>query len=109
MGEGEWEHSKFGCLNDIGTCVITWFLPCLTFGQNADNADVTSCIVGSIIFFVPFLNIYCLAKTRGAVRDKYGIDGSFIGDLICVVCCTFCTLIQEAQQLKEPGQGIDRD
>ena len=40
-------------------------VPCVTFGQNAEAAGVTSCVMGGLAMFVPLLNLYCLIKVRG--------------------------------------------
>lgn len=101
----DWGHGLFSCMDDCGVCIITWLLPCITFGQNAEAVGETSCLMGALALFVPLLDIYCLWKVRGAVREKYGIEGSVINDLICVLLCPLCTIIQEAQQIKEGGGG----
>ena len=31
----DFQSGLFGCFNDCGLCLITYFLPCITFGQNA--------------------------------------------------------------------------
>ncbi len=32
---GEWQYGLCGCFNNCGICIVTYFLPCLTAGQNA--------------------------------------------------------------------------
>jgi len=107
---GEWAHGLFGCLDDIGTCIIAWFVPCVTFGQNAEAAGTaSSCLIGGILFFIPLVNLICLIQTRGAIREQHGIEGSLVGDLFAICCCTLCALVQEAQQVKDgTGGGISR-
>lgn len=107
---GEWAHGLMGCLDDCGTCLITWFLPCLSFGQNAEAAGTAgSCLVGGILFLIPLVNIVCWIKTRGAIREKYGIEGSLFNDLFAICCCPLCALVQETQQCKSgPGGAVER-
>jgi len=100
---GDWAHGLMGCFDDFGTCIIAWFLPCITFGQNAEAAGVTSCLIGALLFFVPLVDIVCWVQIRGAIREQHGIDGSLIGDLLAILCCPLCAIVQEAQQVKEGG------
>ena len=30
---GNWSHGLCGCFDNIGICVVTYFVPCVTFGQ----------------------------------------------------------------------------
>ena len=53
--------------------------------------------------------IYPSIHLPGAIREKYGIDGSVFNDVICILCCGLCTIIQEAQQCKQaPGEAVER-
>jgi len=42
---------------------------------------------------------------RSLVRQKFGIDGNIIGDLIAACCCMPLTVMQEARELKRQGAG----
>ena len=55
--------------------LITYFIPCYTAGKNAEGVGET-CLTHGILFFVPFVNIYCGAVIRGKIREKKGIDVS---------------------------------
>jgi Cys-rich protein (TIGR01571 family) len=58
---------------------------------------------------VPLLNLYCLISVRGRIREKYGIEGSLVNDLLAICCCPLCAMIQSARQVKmQPGQGVQR-
>jgi len=106
---GEWAKGTFACMDSCGTCIVTMFVPFVTFGKNAEAAGVTSCLMGGLSMFVPLLNLYCLIKVRGAIREKYGIEGSVVKDIACILCCGFCSIIQEAAQVAQaPGEAVDR-
>ena len=47
---GEWQHGIFGCFNNCGVCILTFFLPCVTAGQNAEA-------VGKVRFSSSLMNI----------------------------------------------------
>merc|ERR1740136_537347 len=84
---GEWAHGLMGCCDDIGTCLISWVVPCLSFGQNAEAAGTaSSCLIGGVLFLIPLVNIVCWIKTRGAIREKYGIEGSVVNDIFAICC-----------------------
>merc|ERR1712025_129647 len=95
------------CCDDLGTCIIAWLAPCVSFGQISEAVGTSSCFMGGILFLIPLVNIICWIKNRGAVREQHGIDGSLIGDLFAICCCPLCALVQEAQQVKTGG-GVQR-
>ena len=49
---------------------MTFFVPCITFGKNAESAGVTSCMLGTLAFLVPLVNLFCLVKVRGEYWAK---------------------------------------
>ncbi|KAH9509756.1 Cell number regulator 3 [Bulinus truncatus] len=97
----EWQHGLFGCFSNIGLCLITYFVPCYTFGKNAEAVG-DSCLLCCLVFFVPFLNVLGLLSVRGKIRSSRNIGGSIITDFLAVMCCTFCALVQEAQEVQAP-------
>lgn len=109
-GAGEWQHGLCGCFDNCGLCLLTYIVPCYTFGKNAEAVG-ESCILYGLAFFVPLLNLFCLASVRGKIRDSKGIDGSFIGDLLVHFCCPLCALTQDAQEVGSvcAGQALSMD
>lgn len=104
----DWAFGMFSCLDDIGLCCITYFVPCLTFGQLAEKLG-EDCMPYGLALLVPLLNIYCLITVRGRVREKFGIEGSMVKDFLAFCCCPICALVQSARQVKlEPGEAIPR-
>ena len=78
------------------TGIITWFVPCYTFGKNAEQLG-ESCVMYGLSLLVPILNLWCRTQIRGKIREQKGIEGSCIKDLLCVMFCDPCALIQEAR------------
>ncbi len=78
------------------TGIITWFVPCYTFGKNAEQLG-ENCLMYGLSYIVPILNIWCRTQIRGKIREQQGIDGSCINDLLCVLFCDLCALVQEAR------------
>ncbi|XP_070556398.1 uncharacterized protein [Ptychodera flava] len=111
---GNWDFGLFGCFGDCGLCILTYFLPCVVFGQNAKGVG-DSCCMACLCFFVPVGNLICALKTRGKVRARHDISGSCPGDCVTYLFCGLCAIVQEARQLKMgvkvvvPEQSISRD
>ncbi|KAH3753136.1 uncharacterized protein LOC127848642 isoform X2 [Dreissena polymorpha] len=97
---GDWSHSLFGCFDDFGLCIIAYFVPCVTFGQNAEAIGEGSCLTCGICYLVPVLNFFIAVKVRGRVRESKGIQGSLLGDCAAIFFCPLCALVQEAQEVK---------
>jgi Cys-rich protein (TIGR01571 family) len=95
---GEFQKGLFGCFGDITTCIISFFVPCLQFGRNAE-AIGENCLTYGLSQIVPILGLYCRAMVRGKIRDQKSIPGSCLMDLILILFCYSCTLAQEGQEL----------
>ena len=104
----EWGKGLFSCFDDIGLCLLSFFLPCITFGKTMEAMGKSSCILGAVYFWIPLLNLICWIQLRGAIRDKYNIDGGIVGDLFAICCCPPCALVQENQQVGATGGDIIR-
>lgn len=98
----EFNHGLFGCFDNMGLCIITYFVPCYTFGKNSEAVG-DSCMMCGLLYFVPIANIVALMSVRGKIREKDNIDGSCLGDIAVIMCCHPCGLVQEAQQVQGPG------
>ena len=65
--------------------------------------------MGALLFFVPCVNLYCLAKNRKLVRERDNIDGGFGMDCLLSWFCSCCVLIQAKRQVfHEMGGDIER-
>lgn len=106
---GEWQHGLFGCFDNCMVCIVTYFVPCYSFGKVAESVG-ESCLLCGLVTFVPLVNIFCAAKIRGKVRENKGIEGGFVNDLLMSCCCFFCSVAQEAQEMNAVGsQSITRE
>ncbi|GFS27044.1 protein PLANT CADMIUM RESISTANCE 3 [Elysia marginata] len=98
----EFKHGLFGCFDNMGLCVITYFVPCYTFGKNQEKLGENCLLCGLAYLFFP-LDVIFHTMARGKIRESKNIEGSTITDLLTVCCCRCCALIQESQELEEPG------
>ena len=98
----DWQHGLCGCFDNFGVCIITYFVPCYTFGKNAEAVG-ENCVLCALAMFVPLLNLICGATIRGKVREQKGIEGGFCGDLMTTWCCFLCSQVQIAQEMNSMG------
>jgi Cys-rich protein (TIGR01571 family) len=84
-------------------CIITYFVPCLTAGQNAAAVGKGCCLWGFLSILGP-IGIFTRAKVRGMIRESKGIDGSFGMDCVMHMFCAICALVQEKNELDGGGQ-----
>ncbi|ESP00582.1 hypothetical protein LOTGIDRAFT_203561 [Lottia gigantea] len=94
-----WQHSIFGCFDNLGVCIITYFVPCYTFARTSEQVG-ESCLLCGILYFIPLVDIFAVVSVRGKVREHKGIGGSCLEDLLYHVFCHPCALVQEAQEMQ---------
>lgn len=106
---GDWKHGLCGCFDNLGVCIITYFVPCYTFGKNAEAVGESCILCGILYIFWPF-NLIFGTIVRGKVRDRQGIPGSGIKDFFTHFCCPCCAVIQEGQEVRHmTGHAIARE
>jgi len=108
MAEGagnEWKNGLFGCFDDFGLCIMTFFLPCLTAGKNGE-ANGQSCFLCGIMPILGCIGLIGLAQLRTMTRESKGIEGSCFMDFIILMFCSCCALVQESKELSGfvPGE-----
>merc|ERR1712062_15665 len=99
---GEWNEGLFGCFNNCGICIITYFLPCVTAGQVAESTNRNCCLWG-FLSMLGCIGVYTMAVVRGDIRETNGIQGSFGSDCLIMWFCAPCGLCQEAAQVQGTG------
>ncbi|WAQ94646.1 hypothetical protein MAR_007117 [Mya arenaria] len=70
---GEWQNGLFGCFSNCGVCIMTYFLPCVTAGKNAEAVGKGCCLWGFLSILGP-IGIYTRAQVRQLIREQKGID-----------------------------------
>ncbi|XP_041365523.1 protein PLANT CADMIUM RESISTANCE 3-like [Gigantopelta aegis] len=100
---GEFSNGLFGCFNNCSLCIITYFVPCLTAGKNAEAVGESCCVYGCLSILGP-VGMWSRSKIRGKIRESKGIEGSFMNDCLMHWFCAICALIQEAQEV----QGVQQ-
>jgi len=109
----EWNNGLFGCFDDFGLCILTFLLPCITAGKNAEKNGNNCFLCGFLsILYCCFIGVITRTQMRGLTREQKGIDGSCFNDFICHLFCACCALIQESKELDGyiPGQNdVERE
>ncbi|XP_010265197.1 PREDICTED: protein PLANT CADMIUM RESISTANCE 6-like [Nelumbo nucifera] len=104
-----WKTGLFDCMDDPTNTLITFFFPCLTFGQVAEIVDngQTSCgtsglLYGLVLGFIGLPCIYsCTYRTK--LRSKFGLVESPAPDWVTHFLCEYCALCQEYRELQLRG------
>jgi Cys-rich protein (TIGR01571 family) len=107
---GKWSHGLFGCFDNVGVCVIAYVAPCVTFGQT--HARLTEngagCMTYGALYMVPFLDCFLATQQRGEIRRRRAIEGGALMDLLTVLFCPCCALVQEGQEAMAMEEEITR-
>lgn len=116
--DGQWAHEFFGCFDDPATCLITYCLPCVQYGLNAEKVHSGECPTHGLkycLFGCCCLSGLLAGPTRRTIRDTYKLpqqpEGLGSDDpnkcvnsdcLIHTIPCTACfALCQEANELRD--------
>ncbi|XP_068332318.1 cell number regulator 7-like [Pyrus communis] len=106
--QSRWSGGLCGCGEDVVTCCIACFLPCITFGQIAETVDEgqSSCVNQAIVYGLLW-TIQChwfySCIYREKLRQKYGLPEEPCCDCCVHFCCESCALCQEHAELKYRG------
>jgi len=113
----EWSNGLFDCLNEPGTCVLSWFCPCVIYAQNKQRYEhlntkgtpdpehggspvSSDCMVHAGITVCCGAGWILQFLQRGNYRSRYNIKGSAVTDCLTAACCHPCELTQEHQELE---------
>ncbi|GAV66647.1 PLAC8 domain-containing protein [Cephalotus follicularis] len=107
--EGSWSSGLCDCGEDVPNCCITFWCPCITFGQIAEIVDkgTTSCgasgaLYGLIAWMTGCPCIYsCFYRSK--LRKQYMLEEGTCNDCCTHFWCEGCALCQEYRELKSRG------
>ena len=68
----QFQHGLCGCLDDCGTCIVTYFLPCYTAGKNAEAMGEHCLLYG--LAYMCGVGFITSGLIRQKIREKYGIE-----------------------------------
>ena len=92
----------FGCMVDMSVCLWGTCVPC---GAQCLQAKAVDKATGQGPL-VPCLLVTCCsciggAINRGKIRERYGIEGSFVNDCVIWWICGCCAACQEYRETKK--------
>ncbi|KAJ0492407.1 putative PLAC8 motif-containing protein [Helianthus annuus] len=104
-----WSSGLCDCCRDIPTCCLTFWCPCIIFGQIAEIVDKgnTSCGTHGAIYTIINLLTGCgclySCGNRTKMRRQYGLPEEPTNDCCVHFCCESCALCQEYRELQHRG------
>nr|GMD23438.1 protein PLANT CADMIUM RESISTANCE 2-like [Ipomoea batatas] len=106
---GPWSTGLCDCFSDPRNCCVTFWCPCITFGQIAEIVDKgsNSCGVNGALYTI----LACVTGFpccyscfyRSKMREQYMLKESPCGDCLVHCFCESCALCQEYRELKNRG------
>lgn len=96
---GHFHEELCGCFSDIKSCLWVWCVPggvCCVQAVATDRATQSGAFVPCIL--VALLGPIGAAINRGKIRERYGIEGSFVGDCCTWMWCAACAACQEYRE-----------
>ncbi|XP_047341977.1 protein PLANT CADMIUM RESISTANCE 2-like isoform X2 [Impatiens glandulifera] len=106
-----WSTGLCGCFEDVPNCCLTFWCPCITFGQIAEIVDrgSTSCGASGALYTLILMLVGCTCCYscfyRTKMRKQYSLPETPCGDCLIHCFCETCALCQEYRELK--NQGFD--
>ncbi|XP_061990532.1 protein PLANT CADMIUM RESISTANCE 2-like [Rosa rugosa] len=104
-----WKSGLLDCFSDPKSCCITFWCPCITFGQIAEIVDKGSISCGAsgalytLIAFVTGCSCIYSCFYRSKLRQQYTLEESPCGDCLVHCFCEPCALCQEYRELQSRG------
>ncbi|VAH69353.1 unnamed protein product [Triticum turgidum subsp. durum] len=110
---GNWSVGLCDCFSDSGTCCLTCWCPCITFGRIAkvvDEGSSSCCMHGTLYLLLGSVGwnwLYSCTK-RTSMRAQYNFPGSPYMDCLVHLCCERCALCQEYKELENRGFNMSK-
>ncbi|XP_065855522.1 protein PLANT CADMIUM RESISTANCE 2-like [Euphorbia lathyris] len=104
-----WSTGLCDCFSDARNCCITFWCPCVTFGQVAEIVDKGSsaCGVNGALYTLIGCVTGCACCYscfyRAKMRQQLSLKESPCGDCFVHCFCEYCALCQEYRELKNRG------
>ncbi|KAE8774020.1 cell number regulator 2 [Hordeum vulgare] len=103
-----WSTGLFGCCDDVSSCCLTCFCPCVAFGRIAhivDKGTSSCCVRGTAYMLLAWVGLGCLCSCcyRSRMREQYGLKEKPCADCCVHFFCDPCAICQEYRELKSRG------
>ncbi|XP_042485667.1 cell number regulator 10-like [Macadamia integrifolia] len=108
-----WSSGLCDCFTDLKSCCLTFWCPCVAFGQISEIVDEgsSSCVLNGAIYA---LILYCTGGCqfwysccyRSKMRGLYNLEEGPCGDCLVHFCCEPCAICQEYRELESRGFDV---
>ncbi|KAM6492053.1 PLAC8 family domain containing protein [Amanita muscaria] len=122
-GTREWSNGLFDCFGDCGTCVHAWFCPCMVYSKNKHRVEYLNqngrpdpdsggsgvdgdCAMHCCLTVLFNGGFILQMPNRGAIRNRYNIEGSTWMDCLTSFYCKPCVLTQESREIGLEEQSL---
>ncbi len=82
--------------------LVSWCCGACQLAYQKAAVEEHECGLGDLIPVCCF-PLCCAVSIRGKIREKYGFEGGFCGDLLTIMYCGLCALSQQTRQLDMKG------
>ncbi|XP_078446679.1 PLAC8 family protein isoform X1 [Wolffia australiana] len=117
-----WSSGICACFDDMPSCCMGFFCPCILFGKNAELLGAETLVGPCLTHFILWglVNGMCCLLTEGiliglpgsivafyacgyrsSLRAKYNLQEAPCGDLATHLFCHVCALCQEYREIRE--------
>ena len=104
----DWKIGLFGCFSNLKLCIISYFVPCVTIGQVAENTQTDDCVCGALKSLIPIYNCFYIKQLRDKVAKDNGIETEgCCGFLMKAWCCGLCLIVQTGHEANAFALGED--
>ena len=97
-----WDTGLFDCFSDIKVLLVSWVCGTCQVAFQKAAVEGHECGLGDLIP-VLICPLCCMIQVRGKIREKYGIGGSLIKDILEAWICGICAVSQQTRQLDMKG------
>ena len=108
-----WKAGFCDCFDDLSSCLLSFCVPCVQFGFNAQKIDGSGCFGACCMYCCCMMcgGYQCAigGAKRTSMRNQYMLEESCCCDCGVHWCCPCCALSQEARELEIRGPPPSRN
>ena len=106
----DWKMGLLGCFSNLKLCIITYFVPCVTIGQIAENTETDDCMCGALKSLIPIYGCIYMKELRDKVAEANGIEQEGCCNFIMKMwCCGLCVITQTGNEAGAFAMGEDME
>ncbi|KAI4357595.1 hypothetical protein L6164_001533 [Bauhinia variegata] len=109
----EWSTGFCGCFSDAGSCCLTFWCPCVSFGRVGEIVDqgtigccihgTICCLLGVTLHLAPAIYLWIY---RNKMRRTFNLEGNDCADCLLSCFCFHLSICQQYRELKARGYDL---